>query len=477
MVVIARRLDASPGPLARTRSATDSARGTRTATTLLLLAVVYAALSQGAYYPAQLRISVVLVLAAAVAAWRATGLTRSDLGAPTLAAAALATWYVAAGAVAHDLNGALPAVGLLAALAAAVFVVRRASDDERRVLIVGLLATGCVLALTGWEGVVWRQTPRALVDGGLWRAASTITYANATAAVLAALAMLALAWNAESERREERALLAIAAYVLVVGVVATASRAGIIALTAGLVWTAVRTRGRVLARSWNIGLGALLAGAALVPSMLVSHTPEPVLAIAGLVIGASLAVAPQRVARIGAAIGTLGLIAAVAAVPSVRADISHSWNDLRGDRATLSSPDRSNELRAAFSLAGSHAITGVGPGNVDLTWAAPPPSTDTMHEPYVHNEYLQTLVEAGAVGLLLLLAGLGAVARTIHRARKTVAINATAGGVAALVALAVHSSFDFLWHVPVVPLIGAVIVGTLLTDPSREFVTDRRTHG
>src|SRR5205814_582338 len=110
----------------------------------------------------------------------------------------------------------------------------------------------------------------------------------------------------------------------------------------------------------------------------------------------------------------------------------------RGDRATLSSPDRTNELHAAARLAGAHPLTGVGPGNVDLTWRAAPPAT-TMHEPYVHNEYLQILVEVGIPGLLLVLGGLGAVAFAIRRSRRAVAIDATTGSVAALVVLAVHS--------------------------------------
>jgi O-antigen ligase len=98
------------------------------------------------------------------------------------------------------------------------------------------------------------------------------------------------------------------------------------------------------------------------------------------------------------------------------------------------------------------------------------------NEAYAHNEFLQTVDEAGVPGLILLLAGLGAVALAIRRGRHVVGINATVGGVAALVVLAAHSSFDFLWHVPLIPLTAAVIVGTLLAEPSATITTHRRAH-
>jgi O-antigen ligase len=127
-------------------------------------------------------------------------------------------------------------------------------------------------------------------------------------------------------------------------------------------------------------------------------------------------------------------------------------------------------------LARDHAVAGVGPGRVDLKWDVTTPQPTTMHEAYAHNEYLQTLDEVGVPGLFLLLAGLGAVAFAIRRERHMVGINATAGGVAALVVFAAHGSFDFLWHVPLIPLTAAVIVGTLLSAPSASNTSLGRAH-
>jgi hypothetical protein len=469
MVSDTMRLEARPVLWAWPVSTAASARLARTGTTLVLLACVYAAMAQGAFYPGQLRLATVFVLAGLAVTLIATGVSRLDLGAPTIAAVGLGAWYLVAGVLAHDVGGAIPAIELLAALAATVVVMRRADEIERRGMLAGVIAVGSVLALVGWQGVAWRQVPRALEDGGLWRAASTITYANATAGLLAALAVLALGWIAEN--RQERLLLAAGSYTLLVGLFATASRAGVIAFALGLGWLTVGSRGRVLLRAWPVVLGALLSTATLMPSMVASHSPRPFLAVCGLVAGLAVAIAQPRVA------GTLVGVTAVAllVVPGVRTSVTSSLHQVRRDRATLSSPDRSNEQRAALRLAHDHPVAGVGPGRVDLTWDVANPQPTTMHEAYAHNEFLQTVDEAGIPGLVLLLAGLGAVALAIRRARHVVAINATAGAVAALVALAAHSAFDFLWHVPLIPLIAAVIVGTLLPQPSAT-TTHGRVH-
>lgn len=467
MVSVARQLDTRPAGWASVPSVGTSARLARTGTTLVLLAVAYAAMSQGAFYPGQLRFTTVLVLAGLAVTLAATGLSRRDLGAPTVAAVALAAWYLLAGALAHDVSGAIPAVELLAALAAIVVIVRRADETERRGMLAGLIAVGSLLALVGWEGVAWRQIPRALEDGGLWRAASTITYANATGGLLAALAVLALGWIAEN--RQERLLLSAGAYTLLVGLFATASRAGVLAFAVGLGWLTIGSRGRVLLRAWPVVLGALLSTATLMPSMVASHAPRPLLATCGLLAGLAVAIAPRRVT------GAVVVAAAVAflVVPGVRTTVTSSSRQLRRDRVTLSSPDRTNELHAAVRLARNHATAGVGPGRVDLTWNVAQPQPTTMHEAYAHDEYLQTIDEVGVPGLFLLLGGLGAVALAIRRGRHVAATNAAAGGVAALVVFAAHSSFDFLWHVPLVPLAAAVIVGSLLPEPSATITLGR----
>jgi len=379
MVSITSPVEARPAERTLSSFAGTSPRMARAGAALVLLACAYAAMSQGAFYRGQLRLAFLLVMIGLAVTLIATGISRSDLGAPTVAAVALGAWYLIAGAVAHDVSGAIPAMELLTALAAIVMVVRRADENERRGMLAGLIAVGSLLALIGWEGVAWRQAPRALEDGGLWRAASTITYANATAGLLAALAVLALGWIAEN--KQERLLLATGTYLLLVGLFATASRAGVIAFAVGLGWLLVGSRGRVLERAWPVLLGALLSTATLVPSMVASHAPRPLLALCGLVAGMGVAIAPTRVGRALVVAGAVALLV----IPSARTGITSSLRQLRRDRVTLSSPDRSNELDAAVRLAHGHALAGVGPGRVDLTWSVTKPQPATMHEAYAHN--------------------------------------------------------------------------------------------
>src|SRR4051812_35221463 len=131
MVAVATQLDTPAARSIGRLPVATSARLGRVGTSLVLLAVVYAALSQGAFYAAQLRLVTVLVLVALAVTLVATGLSVGDLGAPTLAAAVLGAWYLVGGAVADDMRGALPAVELLAVLAATVAIVRRADEHER----------------------------------------------------------------------------------------------------------------------------------------------------------------------------------------------------------------------------------------------------------------------------------------------------------------------------------------------------------
>jgi hypothetical protein len=441
-------------------STLSSPRFVRGGTMLVLVAIVYAAVSQGSFYPAQLRVTVTLVFAGLAVSVIVLRLSRRDVHGPVVAAFLVAAWYLVSGLVAHDAAGAVPAVTLLGAMAATVVIVRRADATERELMLVGLLGVGVLVALSGWVGVAWRQSPRALEDGGLWRAASTITYADATGGMLAALAVLAL--GGFVVERKGRAFTLVA-YLLLVGLLATASRAGLIGFVAGLSVLIVLTGGRVLLRSYAILAGVLVGFGALIPSMPASHGPHSALALVGLVIGAAISIAPPRaIAIVAVAIAIL-----FAADSGLRHTTIDAAGTLREDRLTTSSPDRSHELHAALQLAHNHAISGVGPGRVDLTWKLTTPMPLTMHVAYAHDEYLQVLDETGGIGALVLAAGLAIVGVALWRARGKSPAVAKSGCISALFAFGVHSAMDFLWHVPLIPLTGAVLVGVLLPDPGQ----------
>jgi O-antigen ligase len=114
-------------------------------------------------------------------------------------------------------------------------------------------------------------------------------------------------------------------------------------------------------------------------------------------------------------------------------------------------------------------VSGVGPGRAIFIWTAA--DHQVVYDRYAHDEYLQIAAEDGVVGLVglaLLGAGVAVTARRGWRSssRPLAGVEPDAdlkalraGVMAGLVCFALHSGFDFLWHLPVLPMIAAVAVG------------------
>ena len=134
-------------------------------------------------------------------------------------------------------------------------------------------------------------------------------------------------------------------------------------------------------------------------------------------------------------------------------------------RFTFDSPDRWGSFQAAWELFTHRPVVGVGPGIDQLVLARAAGGTSVYR--FVHNEYLQVLAELGLVGGILLVAFLALVARRLWRDRVDAGVLGV-GGLAALAALALHAGFDFVWHIPAVPLLAAAFVGVAMphTDSS-----------
>jgi hypothetical protein len=425
---------------------------------LLVVALVVAIAAQGAYYGAGQRTVAVVLLLALLAALRARPWSRDDaLLPPAWAGAALAAWAAVSAAVAGDITAALPIGALLAGVLVVLLAVRRLTWGQRDALAAAVATVGALAAVTGWAGVAWRVTPWALEDQGLWRAATTLTYANAAAGLLVPLALLAAARLAT----RPGVPATVAACLLLVGAGATLSRGGALALAVGaVVLAALLGPGPALRAAGPPTLGAVVALAGLAPSMPASSPPRPALAAAALVVGVTVAVGASHLR--GRLLG-LGLAAAVLAACAVlaaggrTADTAVSLTDTR---LTIASPDRAAEARAALRVAAERPLTGTGPGRAALTWVQ---NNRLVAGRYAHNEYLQVLAELGLVGLALLVVLLASLAWTIWRGRSHAPSTAVwAGAAAALAALAVHSAVDFLWHLPAIPLAGAVLAGLVL---------------
>ena len=117
-------------------------------------------------------------------------------------------------------------------------------------------------------------------------------------------------------------------------------------------------------------------------------------------------------------------------------------------------------------------MVGTGIGRSRFLWATGDGNGQIAQ--YVHNEYLQTLVDLGAIGAGLLLLLLAAIVVLVRRGRGYPhRPGIWAGAAAALVAFAVHSGVDFLWHIAVLPLAAGLFLG--LAAPAIGGITARGT--
>jgi O-antigen ligase len=122
-------------------------------------------------------------------------------------------------------------------------------------------------------------------------------------------------------------------------------------------------------------------------------------------------------------------------------------------RLTVSSPDRSNEWHATWAVATAHPGSGVGPSHLHLEWRGTNGDTFVAHA--THNEFLQLAAEQGFPALAVALVTIGLIAIALVRRGQRAAL-------AVLAAFAVASAFDFVWHVALIPIVVAAVVGAAL---------------
>src|SRR6266508_466964 len=408
--------NASPGGALQSRM-------TAGAGLILLVAVAVGLFGQGAYYAPVQRSVGALVAAATVLALAAWPPTRSDVRLlPVAPAVALAAW-AALDAALHGVPAASVGLALLLlAVVAVLLVCRRIGREDREVLFIGVTGIGLVVALAGWLGVAGRVGAWAFQAQGVWRASSLLSYPNATAAVLAPVALLVLA-GLQGPRATARAAVGPCA-------------------------------------------GAVLALACLLPSMPVASPPRLALALVGLCAGLTLAAVMARLRwRSAVALLLAGALAGGLALVALGGrGAGEAIRTVAEARINLASPDRGAALRAALRATAEHPVVGAGPGLADLRWKEPDGGIHFFA--YAHNEYAQLAAQLGLVGLTLLAVLLLAIARVLWSARPTGPSEALwAGVVAAMAAFAVHSGFDFVWHLPAVVLTVMLLLGAVLPAP------------
>jgi O-antigen ligase len=416
---------------------------------------------QGAYYgPTQLVVGLVL-FGGVFLLPRAPTFTREDLPV-ALCAAGLIGWALADGVLTHAPAGGGRYALLIAGVLLFAGTCRQLRGRARHDLLSGLIMICCLLAALGWVGVVGHHPPWGFESPGLWRASSTLTYPNATAALLAVVALVCLAVRT---RDPGARWLGVAATALTTGLAATLSRAGVLGFGVGVVVLVVSIGWRPVARAALAPMaGAAIAMAGLLPSI-TADAPTPATiglaaagALAGLGVGSRTPASPFLLLVPAAA------IAVVILTPHAE--------DL-GSRFTFDSPDRWESIQTAWQVFTHHPLTGAGPGLDRLVLEHTQGGTDIFQ--YAHNEYLQVLAELGAIGGVLLAAFLFVVIRSVHRSRSSTGALA-AGVLAGIAALVVHAGFDFVWHVPAIPLFAAALIGLAAPEhPTGPHLTTTRS--
>ena len=296
-------------------------------------------------------------------------------------------------------------------LLAGFFLSRAVDDDTRGRAATAVLAGVALLA-------VW-SLGQAL--SGEARAHADFETPNTLAAVLNLALAPVLFRIAYGEKR--RALVGVAV-LLTAALAATLSRGGFIALAAGLTTT------MLLSRAW--------------PSR-----ADRVRLLAVLVLGAAIGAAAMQVPR-----------PLTDADSAVREDAQHfaatSYDSLAS---------RIELYRLALSAAGEHPWLGTGYlGFRSLFEArrAEVPSYRAQNVTYfVHQDYLQTLVELGVPGLAALLALVTLpFALALRRARRTVHDpRAASAALAGLATMAIHALGDFPFYVPACLLLFGALLG------------------
>lgn len=427
---------------------------------MLVAACAVGVVGQGGFHKPHLVAVLALLALATWLSWRAGDRPGLAVSGVTIVGGALAVWTVVRAQFAGGPASAAGSVATVAAIMLCVAVVRRTAPDSRLVLLAGLLGVGTVVAASGWLGVALHLEPLALRDPQVWRAASTLTYSNAAAGLLAPLVLVAVGRATMTSGGPARRRYALVITVLLVGLAATFSIGGLLSLFVGLVVLGVLIGWPQLLRAIGVPVaGAVIAMAGLVPSIPVGSSARPVLATAALLGGLALVawLASVDLPRCPTWFGAVVPVVLVAGGLAV-AGLSRGRHFI-----AASSLDRLEEARAALQMLRSSPWFGVGPGLAGLTWFRD--GVGTLTAQYAHNEYLQVGAELGLVGLVLvgafLLVLFLPVVRTVFSDR---ADGFAAGAMAAAVAFGLHSSVDFLWHLPVLPVIVAALV-VLATSP------------
>lgn len=406
---------------------------------LVTAALAYAVIAQGAFYPEQALI--LAGIAAAAAATSGGRLPRLVWAAFGVLAAGIATAMIL-----QPSGDPRIAISILVISTSGTLIGEaHTRRGEFGSILIYVLGVGALASLLGLVGAAWHLEPLALEAQGIWRAASTLTYANSLGAIL----VPCLAAGAWLLARDDRLHLRLGVAAVTAGLVASISRAAFVSLALGLLIAAIADR-RELMRALRASLVPILAGAvagaSALPAILGDPAPIPVLIGALVAVSLCMLADPARVRGMVPMIAAGALVAAGVGIAVAGAGEGLGTRLLNEDRARIWEVSYEAGVQALPEGQGlsRFAVYEQRHGRTFLIR-------------FAHNEMIQVFVEAGWVGLASKGVAIILFAAALLPRRRN---NALALGVA--MAFLVHGLLDFVWHVAAYVLLAFLWVGSIL---------------
>ncbi len=428
-------------------------------TTLILAALVFAVFRQGAYHEWPHQVFAWLVVGAAALllgnqAGRSAMTVAAVVITPVMLSALLST------ALSSDRSDARSTVLEIALVGVGLAAGAAIPSDRQDIVVQGFLFIATVVAATAIYGVAMHSTPWGRVTGNTWRGSSSLTYSNAAASVIGPGALLAFSHAARSGRRS----YAVLSGGLAIGLVSTQSRAGLAATLLVALWLVWKLG----AKRWAQAALPIAAGVFVgLPLALVfasdDRSAQPAAVFVAILVGLAVTMfawpARTRVQRPQAVLaGSFAVAVAVAAATGTLTSLTErltlrSGTTAQGQDAAVLFGDRAKEWSTAWERLSERPITGHGPGVVDLRWIE---DGRTFRALFVHNEYLELAVTQGMIGLFALLSSVVLYRHFVRQPSLGLPV------LFAVVTYLLHSAFDYLWHLPALPVLFAVLAGTSL---------------
>lgn len=308
------------------------------------------------------------------------------------------------------------AIKILASICFFMLFATFVNTDDRRDLAVKVIIGMCVLiALVG--------VGQSYIGKVLWQRGTFGPFVNRNHFAGFLVMGVGLAGGlmiGRSVRRELMAIYASCALAMCAGVALSASRGGVLALAAGVVFLAIvaipnfiASRSKSRSKRRSPGRAAVLTRAA-----------------GALVLGAA------------AIFGSMFLVGSEGLVQN----ISQTQGEIQDEQEASERFSRRNIWDATSQMIKDHPLLGVGLGAFQYAYTRYDPSSGAQRVEQSHNDYLQIVADAGVAGgvialvfVILLFARGFSAAQTRDRRRRSIVLGALTG----CFAIAVHSFVDF----------------------------------